>query len=157
MANRIWSYFLGKGIIDPVDDIRSSNPPSNPELLDALTADFIRSGFDMKQQMRTICRSRVYQQSIKTGRWNEDDHDNFSHAAPRRLTAEQLVDAIHAATGTTPKFVGVPAGFRAAQLADTKVAAGEFFSLFGTPPRESRPTACSSPAEAGSGPPTTYR
>jgi Protein of unknown function (DUF1549)/Protein of unknown function (DUF1553) len=150
MANRLWSYFLGKGIIDPVDDIRSSNPPSNPELLDALTADFIRSGFDMKQLMRTICRSRVYQHSIKTNRWNEDDHDNFSHAAPRRLTAEQLVDAIHAATGTTPKFTGVPAGFRAAQLADAKVAAGEFFSLFGTPPRES-PCECERKGEVSLG------
>src|SRR5262249_26604268 len=71
MANRLWSYFLGKGIIDPVDDIRSSNPASNPELLDALTADFIRSGFDVKNLMRTVCRSRVYQHSIKTNQWNE--------------------------------------------------------------------------------------
>jgi hypothetical protein len=150
MANRLWSYFLGKGIIDPVDDIRSSNPPSNPALLDELTADFIRSSFDMQHLMRTICQSRVYQHSIKTNRWNEDDHDNFSHAAPRRLTAEQLVDAIHAATGTTPKFAGVPAGFRAAQLADTKIAAGEFFSLFGTPPRES-PCECERKGEVSLG------
>jgi hypothetical protein len=150
MANRIWSYFLGKGIIDPVDDIRSSNPPSNPELLDALTSDFIKSGFDVKNLMRTICKSRTYQHSIKTNRWNEDDTNNFSHAMPRRLTAEQLVDAIHAATGTTPKFAGVPAGFRAAQLADTKVAAGEFFSLFGTPPRES-PCECERKGEVSLG------
>jgi hypothetical protein len=150
MANRVFSYFLGKGIIDPVDDIRSSNPPSNPELLDALTEDFIRSGFDVKHLMRTICRSRVYQHSIKTNKWNEDDRDNFSHAAPRRLTAEQLVDAIHAATGATPKFAGVPAGFRAAQLADTKVAAGEFFALFGTPPRES-PCECERTGEVSLG------
>jgi hypothetical protein len=150
LVNRLWSYFLGKGIIDPVDDIRSSNPPSNAELLDALTADFLKSGFDMKHVMRTICRSRVYQHSIRTNEWNEDDRDNFSHAAPRRLTAEQLVDAIHAATGTTPKFAGVPAGFHASQLADTKVAAGEFFSLFGTPPRES-PCECERKGEVSLG------
>jgi hypothetical protein len=150
MANRIWSYFLGKGIIDPVDDIRSSNPPSNPQLLDALTDDFVQSGFDVKHLMRAICRSRVYQHSIKTNQWNEDDVDNFSRALPRRLTAEQLVDAIHAATGSTPKFAGVPAGFRAAQLADTKIAAGEFFSLFGTPPRES-PCECERTGEVSLG------
>jgi len=150
MANRIWSYFLGKGIIDPVDDIRSSNPPSNPELLDALTADFVKSGFDVKNLMRTICKSRTYQHSIKTNKWNEDDSDNFAHAAPRRLTAEQLVDAIHAATGAQPKFAGVPVGFRAAQLPDTKIAAGEFFSLFGTPPRES-PCECERKGEVSLG------
>ena len=150
MANRIWSYFLGRGIIDPVDDLRSSNPPSNPELLDALTTAFIESGFDVKHLIRTICRSRTYQHSIKTNRWNEDDTQNFAHAAPRRLTAEQLVDAIHVVTGSRPKFSGVPVGFRAAQLADTKLAAGEFFALFGTPPRES-PCECERKGEVSLG------
>src|SRR5436305_9773854 len=73
MANRLWSYFLGRGIIDPVDDIRGSNPASNPELLDALTAEFVKSGFDLWHLMRTIVRSRVYQLSLATNRWNEDD------------------------------------------------------------------------------------
>jgi hypothetical protein len=150
MVNRVWSYFLGRGIIDPVDDIRSSNPPSNPELLDALAADFIRSGFDVKRLMRTICQSRTYQHSVAANRWNEDDRVNFSHALPRRLTAEQLLDAIYAATGTRSRFAGVPAGFRAVQLPDTKIAAGEFFNLFGTPPRES-PCECERSSEISLG------
>jgi hypothetical protein len=136
-ANRVWSYFMGRGIIEPVDDIRSSNPPSNPELLDALTNDFIKSGFDLKHLMRTITQSRVYQQSIKTVRWNEGDAINFSHAIPRRLTAEQLLDAINVATGSTPKFSGIPTGFRAVQLPDSKVEDKGFLKLFGRPERES--------------------
>ena len=136
MANRLWSYFLGRGIIDPVDDIRSSNPPSNPELLDALTEDLVKSGFDLRHLMRTIVRSRVYQLSLATNRWNEDDKINFSHAVPRRLTAEQLLDAISVAGGAPQKFDGVPVGFRAAQLPDSHVAAGGFLDLFGRPARE---------------------
>ena len=136
-ANRIWSYFMGRGIIEPVDDVRTSNPPSNPELLDALTDDFIKSGFDMKHLMRKITRSRTYQRSIKTNRWNADDTINFSHAIPRRLTAEQLLDAISVATGSPPKFDGVPRGFRAVQLPDSKVKDDGFLKLFGRPERES--------------------
>ena len=136
-ANRVWSYFFGRGIIDPVDDIRGSNPASNPELLDALTEDFIKSGFDLKHLMRTITQSRTYQQTIKANRWNEDDVINFSHAIPRRLTAEQLLDSISLATGSSPKFEGVPKGFRAVQLPDSKVKDDGFLKLFGRPERES--------------------
>jgi hypothetical protein len=136
VVNRIWSYFLGKGIIDPVDDIRSTNPPSNPALLDWLERDFIASGFDLRHLMRTIAQSRVYQSSIATNPWNEDDTANFSHALPRRLTAEQLLDAVDLATGRTPKFDGVPAGYRASQLPDSAVG-GSFLDLFGRPARES--------------------
>jgi hypothetical protein len=137
IANRMWSYFFGRGIIDPVDDIRSSNPPSNPELLDALTADLLKHGFDMQHLMRTIVRSRVYQLSLETNPFNSDDLENFSHAVPRRLSAEQLRDAISMASGTSPRFPGVPADFRAEQLPDGQVAAGGFLDLFGRPPRES--------------------
>ena len=136
-VNRLWSYFMGIGIIDPVDDIRSSNPPSNPALLDALTEDFIASGFDMRHVMRVIARSRTYQQSIKTNRWNEDDTINFSHATAKRLTAEQLLDAISVATGSRPAFQGVPKTFRAAQLPDSRVKDDGFLRLFGRPERES--------------------
>jgi hypothetical protein len=136
-VNRVWSYFLGKGIIDPVDDIRSSNPPVNPALLSALTEDFVRSGFDTKHLIRTICNSRTYQASHKTNRWNADDSTNFSHALPRRLSAEQLVDAVARATGSVQRYPGVPSGFRAVQLPDTTVAAGGFLDLFGRPARES--------------------
>jgi hypothetical protein len=136
-VNRIWSYFLGKGIIDPVDDIRSSNPAVNPDLLDALTSDFIKHNFDSRHLIRTICASRTYQASLKPTKWNADDQINFSHAVPRRLTAEQLVDALGRATGSIQKYPGVPVGFRAVQLVDPSVAAGGFLDLFGRPPRES--------------------
>ena len=136
-VNRIWSYFMGRGIIDPVDDIRSSNPPSNPELLDALTKDFVDNGFDIKHIMKTITRSRTYQQSIKTNEWNKEDTINFSHAIARRLTAEQLLDAIGVATGSQPKFEGVPKNLRAVQLPDSKVKDDGFLKLFGRPERES--------------------
>jgi hypothetical protein len=146
MANRIWSYFMGRGIIDPVDDIRSSNPPSNAALLDALAADFVKSGFDLRHLMRTIARSRTYQASIATSKWNEDDHINFSHQVARRLTAEQLLDAITIASGSQQKYPGVPAGTRAQQLPDTRVASGGFLDLFGRPARES-PCECERTSE----------
>ncbi len=145
-ANRVWSYFLGIGIIDPVDDIRQSNPPSNPELLDYLTVEFLASGFDLQSLMRLICQSRTYQSSFRTNEWNEDDMVNFSHARPRRLTAEQLQDAIDIATGRTPQFPGVPAGFRAAELPDSQVASGGFLDLFGRPARET-PCECERSSE----------
>ncbi|HEU0008822.1 MAG TPA: DUF1549 and DUF1553 domain-containing protein, partial [Verrucomicrobiae bacterium] len=137
MANRTWSYFMGKGIIDPVDDIRASNPPSNPELLDALTAEFVSSGFDVRKLMATICKSRTYQLSIVKNKWNEDDTVNFSHALPRRLSAEQLADALAAATGSKISFAGVPSGMRAAQIPDGMVAGNDFLLLFGRPKRQS--------------------
>jgi len=137
MVNRVWSYFLGRGIVEPVDDIRSSNPPSNAELLDALTEDFIENSFDLRHLMRTIITSRTYQQSIKTNRWNQEDEINFSHATPRRLTAEQMLDAVSLATGSQPKFSGVPKGFRSVQLPDSNLDDGGFLKLFGRPERES--------------------
>jgi hypothetical protein len=137
MANRLWSYLLGKGIIDPVDDIRASNPPSNPELLDALTADFVQGGFNLRRLMATICKSRTYQLSIVKNRWNEDDSVNFSHALPRRLSAEQMVDALAVATGTKPRLAGVPSGMRAAQIPDGTVSGNDFLQLFGRPKRQS--------------------
>lgn len=136
-ANRIWSYFHGRGIIDPVDDIRASNPPSNPELLDALTAAFIQDGFDVRKLMRTICQSRTYQLSIVKNKWNEDDSINFSHARPRRLSAEQMVDALAVATGTKAKLAGVPSGMRAVEIPDGMVQGNDFLQLFGRPKRQS--------------------
>lgn len=146
IANRIWSYFLGKGIIDPVDDIRSGNPPSNPELLDALEKDLIAHRFDLRYLMRTIARSTTYQLSYQTNAFNEDDTNNFSHARPRRMTAEELLDAIDVATGRRPNFPGVPVGFRAERLPDSTVAGGGFLDLFGRPPRES-PCECERSSE----------
>jgi hypothetical protein len=135
-VNRLWGYLLGVGIIEPIDDIRAGNPPTNAALLDALTEDFVASGFDMQHILRTICKSRTYQLSVQTNRWNEDDEINYSHALPRRLTAESLFDAIYTATGATPKLPGLPAGFRAAQLTDAG-ATIPFLDDFGRPVRES--------------------
>jgi hypothetical protein len=135
-VNRLWGYLFGPGIIEPIDDIRAGNPATNPELLDALTKDFIDSGFDAQHILRTICKSRTYQLSVATNKWNEDDGINYSHALPRRLTAESLFDAIHLAAGATPQLAGVPAGFRAVELIDAG-ASNDFLDDFGKPVRES--------------------
>ncbi|HEX8916224.1 MAG TPA: DUF1549 and DUF1553 domain-containing protein [Humisphaera sp.] len=139
-VNRTWSYFFGVGIIDPVDDIRASNPPSNPELLDALTADFVRSGYDTQHLVRTIVTSRTYQGSVASNKWNADDRTNFSRFVPRRLSAEQVMDAVGIATGVKPKVPGLPDGMRSVYLADGLSDNGsDFLKLFGRPKRE---TAC---------------
>jgi len=136
-VNRVWSYFFGRGIIDPVDDIRASNPPSNPALLDAMTKDFIERGFDLRQLMRTIVSSRTYQASLTTNEWNANDVDNFSHAVPRRLSAEELMDALTLATGVRPVLPEVPPDTNAEQLPDPHVGKDGFLDLFGRPSRES--------------------
>jgi hypothetical protein len=137
-VNRIWSYLTGVGLIEPVDDIRAGNPPTNPELLDRLTQEFIASGFDVQQLMRTICRSRTYQLSIATNPWNKDDEINYARALPRRLPAEVLYDAVHKVTGSVTKLPGVAPGTRAAQLLDSNVELpGGFLELLGKPVRES--------------------
>jgi hypothetical protein len=145
LVNRYWSYLMGRGIIDPVDDIRSSNPPSNADLLKALTDDFLAHNMDMKHLLRTIARSHSYQRSFKTNKWNEDDTENYSHFNPRRLTAEQLFDAIMVASASPVTLPGVPAGFRATQLPDPNIQIG-FLDMFGRPPREI-PCECERAAE----------
>jgi hypothetical protein len=137
-VNRIWSYLLGVGLIEPVDDIRAGNPPTNPELLDRLTEEFIKSGFDTQKLIKTICKSRTYQLALATNRWNRDDEINYSHALARRLTAEVLFDSIHKATGSVSRLPGLPPGARAAQLVDSNVQLpGGFLDLFNKPVRES--------------------
>jgi hypothetical protein len=137
-ANRIWGYLLGVGVIEPLDDIRAGNPPSNPELLDYLTQEFVRSGFNTRQLMRLICQSRAYQLSIATHQWNADDKINYSHAIARRLPAEVLYDTVLKVTGSAPSFPGMKAGTRAAQLTDSAVdAPAGFLANLGRPPRES--------------------
>jgi hypothetical protein len=136
-VNRVWSYFFGHGIIDPVDDIRASNPPTNPALLDALTKDFIDHKFDLRHVMRTIANSRTYQAGIATNEWNALDGDNFSHAMPRRLSAEELMDAVAMATGVRPVFPETPPDTSAEQLTDPHIGRDGFLDLFGRPPRES--------------------
>ncbi|MBA4062833.1 MAG: hypothetical protein C0501_03840 [Isosphaera sp.] len=137
-VNRIWGYLLGVGIIEPLDDIRAGNPATNPELLDKLTEEFVAGGFDVRKLIKTVCKSRTYQLSVATNRWNKDDEINYSHALARRLPAEVLFDAIHKATGSASKIPGLPPGSRAAQLVDSSVELpGGFLDLLGKPVRES--------------------
>ncbi|MFT5467469.1 MAG: WD40 repeat protein/mono/diheme cytochrome c family protein [Verrucomicrobiales bacterium] len=137
-ANRIWGYLLGTGIIEPIDDIRAGNPPTNPELLQYLTSEFVGSDFNSQHLMRLICKSRAYQLSIQTNRWNEDDQINFAHAKARRLPAEVLFDAVFSVTGSQSKIPGAPAGARAASLADAKIdLKSGFLANLGRPARES--------------------
>jgi len=137
-VNRLWSYLTGVGFIEPVDDIRAGNPPTNPELLDRLTKDFIDSGFDTQALIRLICKSRTYQLSVATNQWNADDQINYSHALARRLNAEVLYDAIYTATGSTRRLPNMPAGARAAEQRDPSIKLGDgFLELTGRPVRES--------------------
>ncbi|HEY2787744.1 MAG TPA: DUF1549 domain-containing protein [Fimbriiglobus sp.] len=137
-ANRIWSYLTGTGVIEPVDDIRAGNPPTNPELLDRLTSEFVSSGFDVQKLVKTICKSRTYQLSVGTNKWNKDDEINYSHALARRLPAEVLYDTVYKTTGSISHLPGLPPGSRAAQLVDSNVELpGGFLDLLGKPVRES--------------------
>jgi hypothetical protein len=137
-VNRMWGYLLGRGIIEPIDDLRAGNPASNPELLQRLTQQFIESGFDVRDLIRTICKSRTYQLSVVTNKWNDDDTTNYSHATARRLPAEVLYDALHQVTGSVSRIPGVPPGTRAAELPDVGVTLKSgFLEQFGRPPRES--------------------
>jgi hypothetical protein len=145
-VNRLWSHLFGRGIIDPVDDIRSSNPPSNPQLLDALAKDFVDHNFDVRHMLRTMLNSRTYQLAARLNRFNGDDTQNFSHGLPRRLSAEQLFDTVSQATGIRENFTGrignngtvsMPVGgLRAGQLPDRQLTA-EMLDLFGRPRGES--------------------
>ena len=138
-VNIIWAHFLGVGIVDPVDDVRISNPPSNPELLDALAEKFVSYDFDMKKVVRDICNSRTYQLSTRTNETNATDTRNFSHAMVRRVRAEVLLDCISRVTATPNKFKGLPLGARAVQIADGNTT-NYFLTTFG---RATRATVCS--------------
>jgi len=134
-VNRLWGYLIGRGIVEPVDDFRASNPPSNEPLLAALSAEFVKSGFDRKHILKTILKSRTYQLSSKKNDFNKDDVKYFSHARTRLLGAEQLLDAICQVTGVSEKYAGLPAGTRATQLPSPDVN-NYFLKVFGQPPRE---------------------
>src|SRR5207244_12041742 len=112
------SHFTGRGIIEPVDDVRISNPPSNPELLDALAGKLVEYKYDLKKLVRDICMSRTYQLSSRANETNASDERNFSKAAIRRIRAEVLLDCIREVTETQDKFNGVPAGERGAANSD---------------------------------------
>lgn len=142
-ANRIWSYLMGRGIVEPDDDFRQSNPPVNEPLLDALAADFAKGGFSQKHLIRAIMSSRAYQTSSVPNDTNADDEINFSHALVRSLPAEALLDAIAQVTGTSENFEGHPSVKRAGQLPSLPVLRRKqtsegpyrFLRLFGKPER----------------------
>ena len=134
LVNRYWKHFFNRGIVEPEDDLRETNPPTNPELLDALARDFIDSGYDLKHLVRTICRSQVYQLSELPNQYNKIDKQYFSRYYPKRLTAEVLFDAINQVTGTQSKFEGLPRGTRAVCLPDNSFNASSYFlTVFGRP------------------------
>jgi len=134
IVNRVWAHFMGRGLVDPVDDLRDTNPPSNPELLIALTDDFVNHRFDIKHLVRTILNSAAYQLSARSNETNAKDDRYYSHYFVRRLPGEVILDAISQVTGVPEEFEGYPRGYRARQLPDSKVTS-YFLSSFGRPVR----------------------
>jgi len=134
LVNRYWKHFFNRGIVEPEDDLRETNPPTNPELLDGLANDFIAGGYDLKKLVRTICRSQVYQLSEIPNQYNKIDKQYFSRYYPKRLTAEVLFDAVNQVTRTQSKFEGLPPGTRAVCLPDNSFNASSYFlTVFGRP------------------------
>jgi hypothetical protein len=146
LVNRYWKHFFSRGIVDPEDDMRVTNPASNQELIDSLAQHFMASGFDLKDLVRTICRSNVYQLSAEPNEYNQNDKQNYSRYYPKRLNAEVLLDAIDQVTKNTSGFSGLPAGTRAVQLPDNGVNS-YFLTVFGRPQGESA-CECERSAEA---------
>jgi hypothetical protein len=143
-VNRIWYHLLGRGIVDPNDDFRASNPPVNEPLLGALARDLVAHHFDLRHLVRTILNSRTYQLSAVPNDTNRDDESNFSHALVRPLQAEQLLDAVCQVTGVPSHFTGYPEGTRAGQLPGVVITRGrratpgageKFLAVFGKPGR----------------------
>ncbi|NNJ25099.1 DUF1549 and DUF1553 domain-containing protein [Alienimonas chondri] len=139
IVNLVWAHFTGRGIVEPVDDVRISNPPANEALLDALAQRFIESGYDLKGLVRDICASRTYQLATRTNPTNVADTANFASAKLRRMRAEVMLDSINAVTDTSEKFRGLPLGSRAVEIADGNTST-YFLDTFG---RAKRETVCS--------------
>jgi len=138
LVNRYWKHFFQRGLVEPEDDIRDSNPPSNPELMAALEKHFISSGFDLKELVRTIARSHAYQLSSTPNKDNLGDRQNYSRYYPRRLPAEVMLDSIDQLAGTQTDFANLPAGTRAVALPDNSYnRSSPFLRVFGRPENES--------------------
>ena len=138
IVNRIWAHLMGVGLVEAVDDMRVTNPPSNPQLLDALAKEMTDCRFDLKHLMSTIMKSRAYSLSSVPTDQNKTDRQNYARYTPRRLSAETLLDAIGTVTGSPEKFAGLPLGTRAIDLPDESVPS-YFLNVFG---RSMRETAC---------------
>jgi hypothetical protein len=136
VANRYVSYLLGHGLVEPVDDLRSTNPPSNVALMDALAQDFTRNGFNLKKLMRAILTSRLYQLDSQPTEQNLADSRFFSHFAVKRIPAEALLDAIDRVTSSPTKFQNLPRGTRAIELPDAEYP-DYFLNTFAKPRRAS--------------------
>jgi hypothetical protein len=134
VVNRVWANFMGRGLVDPVDDVRASNAASNEELFAALTQDFVRHGYDVRRLIHTVMNSSVYQLSSDANGTNQQDNIYYSKHIVRRLPAEVILDAMSQVTGAPTAFNGYPAGTRALQLPDTQVKS-DFLASFGRPPR----------------------
>ena len=134
LVNRYWKHFLGRGIIEPEDDLRDTNPPTNPELLDALVHEFVLHEYDLKHLVRTIVQSRVYQLSSAPNELNVNDQQNFSKHYPKRMVAEVLLDSVDSVANSTTNFKGQANNTRAVALPDNSFNQGNFFlSVFGRP------------------------
>jgi hypothetical protein len=141
-VNRVWANLLGRGLVEPVDDFRASNPPSHPALLEALSKDFATHGYDLRRLIQMIMATRTYQLSAVPNDTNAEDESNFAHGVVRRLTAEQLLDSASAVLAVPLKMEGQPEGTRLAQVpggrqfyAPKKTDMDRFAAAFGKPPR----------------------
>ena len=149
VVNRYWAHFFGRGVVEPMDDLRQTNPPSNPELLDGLANDFVTHGYDLKRLVRTICASRTYGLSSVPNEFNGKDKQSFARHYPKRLSAEVLLDAIAQVTSAPTAFGGLPPGTRAIELPDESVAS-TFLDTFGRPKRDT-PCECERVSDASLG------
>jgi len=147
IVNRIWKHLLGRGLTEPVDDLRPTNPPSNPELLEALAADFVANGYDVRRLIRTIVSARTYQLSSRANEINRRDDRFFSRAYLKPLAAQVLADAIAQATGQPEEFAGYPTGTRSVQLIGAQTPSYAL-DVFG---RCSRERSCESSGSGGGG------
>jgi len=138
VVNRYFAHFMGRGLVDPVDDIRVTNPPSDPEMLDALAKDFIDHDYSLKHLIKTLCQSRTYQLSAVPNEFNKNDKRAFARYYPRRMSAEVLFDAVSQVTGAPPGFQGLPGDRhspnRAIMLPDESFKS-YFLDVFGRPQR----------------------
>jgi len=138
VANRYWAHFFGRGIVDPIDDMRVTNPPSNPELLNALAANFIENKFSLKSLVKTICKSRTYQLSAAPNEFNKSDKQSYARYYPKRLAAEVVFDAVCKVTDSPSQFPGLPndanSPQRAIMLPDESFSS-YFLDVFGRPQR----------------------
>jgi hypothetical protein len=135
IANRVWAHFMGVGIVDPVDDIRVSNPATNPELFQVLGDKLAEYKFDFRQLVRDICNSQAYQRTVTPNESNKSDTRNYAYATVRRIPAEMMLDCVSQVTNTKEKFRGLPLGARAVQIADGKTST-YFLDTFGRAPRD---------------------